>query len=424
LNFLNKSQSDSTNNGLVNAPARRDVKNLKIVLESSQRCPGTCSGCMLQQVERRNGAGYDQSIKHAAACVVDKFVDDFFSRFDATEEEDSCSVQFLQGDHLQMPHEDIPEYVKWAKQITQGKMRAYFATSGIGRPDHIRKTVDLYYQAEKDFGQPITFLMVVDPAKIKASKFTEIYHENITYIRNRFPLQEPAFNVGPNIWKTVTPRDADSFMQRHGFYEADLGLFPTEDRVHEYAANWQNMMKWIREFVDLAYTEKNYTVSFPPLLASIMDETQELNFQEYVEYLANSLSEQVYIDNNGEMFSLLAGGLGNVVPLSTRFGFDTLHRANANYENFSIDYWREKTWKTAQRVASDYSRDPICSACPHQRACAASGLSIVRKVMRDQNAGDPNCPISIRPLLDFVARDFRNGSNGTSTGSPGDFGSS
>lgn len=371
-------------------------RHLKLAIESMQRCPGACSGCMLGSGERKGSAalGIDlKTIGHNASLFTDRFL--------ATpgNSDDASAVHLTQGDHLLLDESAIDELVSWAHLFTKGKLDLLVSTSAIGKTENIRQAVKRFQKASAEYGQELTLLVVFDPAKALNARFGETYRRNIDIILDAFGYIEPILNIGPDIPGNVAPREVSDFMQRHGFDEIDLGLFPTQARAGDYGTAWPSLVSWFQEVLAVARQEGHFTMSFVALIDTVRRETAALDVAQFTDWLGERLATQVYFDARGAIHPTFSGIFGNVLPMLPRFGFMPLVTGRQE----ALDAWHAACRRTARKVTTYYSRREPCLSCPHMKTCAGGGAILFERSLGHRMPATPECPSGIRPVLDDLA---------------------
>lgn len=373
--------------------------HLKIAIESMSRCAGACSGCMLADTERKGAAalGIDLDVIGHRAGVL---TGDFLAKPDR--KQDASAVHLTQGDHLLLDECGIDRLVSWARSFTHGELDLLVSTSAIGKTDIVETAVERFLSSSRLHSQELTLLVVFDPDKALNARFAETYRRNIDIILDAFGYIEPILNIGPDIPSRIAPDEIARFMERHGFDEIDLGLFPTRARAAEYAGAWPGLIAWFRDTLALSRRTGHFTMSFVALIDNVRRETAGLDLPAFTDWLAERLASQVYFDARGAMHPVLSGIFGNVLPLLPRFGFGF---ASALPQDRDICDWKSVCRSHARRIVSFYTRRPPCLACPHLKTCAGGGAILLERALEGSLSAVSECPIGIKPILDDLAAD-------------------
>ena len=120
-------------------------KNIQILLETTVRCGGNCSGCALSSSERMEKVDFDFFTFKTNANKINKLLHEKIS-INGVEEIESVTIFLGQGDHFLMALNEIERFVDICSQIVPQELKhksvILITASAIGKEAQIKEKMD------------------------------------------------------------------------------------------------------------------------------------------------------------------------------------------------------------------------------------------------------------------------------------------
>jgi hypothetical protein len=385
------------------------VRNeLKINIENMVRCGGSCSGCILTSSERVYGSVWPQATFDRATSFVQAFVADHIASGTPFHE---ISVAFGQGDHFLLDAADADRIVRWASELSPGRVVGFITASAIGKRERIMRSVDAWAEAMHRYGQALNVDMVLDPTKVSIDAFSPVYADNISHIKQTFGDFDLNINVGPDTPRAVSPEALRSFVMANGFSRLTLNLVPLPGMATAFAKEWTAVSEWLLGCLNVWRPEHGYDLNFCPTIAPLIEGANQRLFDQgmraSLSFVEERLSREIYIDGDGRV-SHTQAGFGDV-PLSHRFGFEPTF-------DIDVEAGRAATAvKTSARrfstqIAAWFASKAACGDCRFMHVCPKIGAVALGKSLGG-SFRDTDCPTGLKPMLKGIEAFMSDGSD-------------
>ena len=371
-----------------------DVKNnendIIINLETMNYCQGSCSGCLFNSNERKNGSFLNKDKINKAFDEIQNLFKHYEETYDTI---NSFTLILGQGDHMILSENDIEFLFNKIKLINRENLLVITTISGITKKETFNSKIDLFYTLSVKNNVNLFFAFVLDPKKFFFNKFTPIYLDNMTYVRNKFGVIDLTINLGIDIINHLSPDDLHKFLTINQFRHIELNLVPTLETSHLFTEQWDNIIKWLSDFTKISQTQEQYKTHYIYINQYYYNYHFSKKIMELQNILQKQLYQSLYIDRDLNVYSMQVGGLGNGVPYSKRFGYEPIF----NLSNYSLQELKDKTYKQSITILRDYQKDKSCITCPYNRQCLMSGFNVLRKTIKQEK-----CFLSIDKMYDEI----------------------
>ena len=370
---------------------------IQILLETMTRCGGNCSGCALSSVERMDTVfDYEHFIKNSH-IVKNKLLS-----FDSSEIE-AVTIFLGQGDHFLMPEENIEGFVKYCSEMIpdsfKNKTVVFITASAIGKEEVIRKKMDLFYQYSTQYNIPFFIQTVFDPKKIRITKkFKDIYLRNILYFKEKCGMTEITVNLGQDLIDYISPLEFHNWIKEHEFNHIELNWVINQFTFEMWKKSYNNMHKWLQEWLLIYRQEAVYEINFLPFIARHF-KWKDVPLLHMNRIIQNEFNHNFYYDYEGNEFLCQYGFVSNLTPFGNRLESNT--KTNSN--------------RLSKKVLGSLMKNNKCSTCEFQSVCSISAIEssvdLWNKFKKEDNSiGE--CPWNVYEfmkffqveILDFIAK--------------------
>ena len=383
------------------SPMGEAVPSFKIALENVINCGGTCSGCMLSDDEKKSLEGsWTDGEYDAAMGFVGRLLD---ANAGPVREPDSVTLLIGQGDHCTMPVERIVRIVEGLPPVSQGKAVTILTGSAIGKPSLMIPKLEAVYEASRRINESVFFAVVFDPVKSLHKSFADAYAENISAMRDIFGAIDFTGNLGPDFVQCMKPAEMHEFLLTNGFRNIELNLVPTMFSAQMFSRHWDEIVDWVVEFNDIWTADGRHEVHYGTLLMRYIDliERAGQESDSLRRLIAANLRREIYIDHDGNVSFMQAGGTGNTIPFVSRFGYKPIGNIHNEGLVTRIDRLAEMS---AIKIVNEVTLAEACAECSERELCAMSGATVLRKMMRPLLTEKDGCPIRFREVFASARR--------------------
>lgn len=368
------------------------LKNIQILLETITRCGGNCSGCALSSLERMTKSSIDFDKFTTQQLATHKHLSQYVES-----QVESISIFLGQGDHFLMDDLEIEPFVELCSKIVPDNMKhktvIFITASAIGKNDTIRYKMDLFYEYSIKYEIPFFIQVVFDPKKMLITdNFRKIYLENILYFKQKCGMTELTLNLGEDLYQYISPQMFHDWILEHGFKHVEMNWVINNTTHLMWKNSAEKMFEWLEQWLTIYKNQKLYEINFIPFLGrSFLD--KDISFMDMKEKINNILKENLYIDNNDNVFLCQMGLISNLTPMGER-----LIKNNNKLEDVEILAQKETT-----KVMRNILKNPVCNSCEYQNICATSG-STAWFSYKDNESSE--CPWNIKKFLKFFENNF------------------
>lgn len=393
--------------GMDRGSAGQDSAQLKFGIEAVTLCPGSCSGCLLDAADR-----------HTPTQLGDRFFSDlrhFVMRLREIERLANPNamietiINFGQGDHLMLPHEELLRRLDWVASLREGDTPAtcFMTLSGIGKPAIFAERIEALHAASVARGQLLNFDVVLDPVLVAKTEGAEaMLAANIATVLRVFGGCDLHVNLGPDTVGAVTPRKLLDFLSANRIGSLTVNVVPTSVSAFRFAEGWGGMVAWLTELYRLWIADpRDLSFNGP---AHLFRALQALDVTAHGEdqvdaFIRRQPLRDFYITPEGRVY-LAQTGLGDIA-LTHRSGFSPIGSLSEPERLLLLA--KSGHAVAAQRCGLAAASWPACGDCRHRDLCQLSGLWNALRVFRAAGVGDASapCPLGVLPLFDELRSD-------------------
>lgn len=364
------------------------MKNLQIVLETMTRCGGNCSGCALNSIERMNTTFDFDSYKEKLLKLKKIFTDL------EIKEIESVSLFLGQGDHFLIEDNEIGLFMKELSENIpeefKEKIVVFITASAIGKFQHIKRKMDVFYEYSIKYKIPFFIQVVFDPKKIKEHQhFENTYMKNILYFKEKCGMTEVTVNIGEDILNSITPNEFHNWIINNKFKHIEINWVMNELTYPMWINIYKQMFSWIKDWLSIYLKDNKYEINFIPFIGRALLK-KDKDILDMIEEINQSINENIYIDKNGNLSYGQMGLISNLTPFNQRL------KENKNIIN-------------ANKVISKLMSKKSCMSCEYKSTCSMVGITPWFEFKSKEDINE--CPWGVKDFLKFYENNIINQNN-------------
>lgn len=382
---------------------------LQIQIDDAYACPGSCAGCVLSVLERRESK---PSMSETVLGGVLGSVDDYLRTLSG----DISKVNITYGiaDHLIFDADYLIDVCNKTSKVLSDNgfvgedSSIFLSMSLIGKPKNIKEKLTRLKEGSK-FDNPVYPVAVLDPKVLRNLRFGEDYKENIRFAKELFGTVDLSINLSAEAIKHITPEELYEFGEIHGFREVTINWTPTSGNLDETTSSLSEITKFLLTFSDLINQRGSLESSFAPVMKrsinSVMcqPENNPLVAKSVFELVNSTADNLIYhslhIDHLGNLFPKFEA-IGDV-PQSPRFGYKSM----GNVTNTPIvDILSRSMAQVKKEMMTPFMKSSACQGCKYSAICSVTGYHVYTKVI-DSEYQMKSCPHVAFDIIDYFYKE-------------------
>lgn len=382
------------------------MKNIQILLETVVRCGGNCSGCALSSSERMTKADFDfisfkSSMKKINGYIKERLSLNYI---------ESLSIFLGQGDHFLLADEELKEIVLLCNELVPKEIKhktvVLLTASAIGKHSDIKRKMDLIYNESVKIGIPVFIQTVFDPKKIvETQNFKDIYISNILYLKEKCGMTDLTINLGQDFLEMMTPEEFHNFIVTYQFNHVEANWVVNKNTQQMWKSHITSMNNWIKEWLLIYKENPAYEINFIPIALRLLA-NKNLPISKTKKIIEQSLLDNLYVDNSGNLIPCNMGPINNLTPVQERLSGEKIININSLLTG-------KQVLTEVQRVSVNLSKRAItkvltnknCALCSYKSVCATNGAS----TWLTYSGNESGCPWGIKELYELLEEEFFSG---------------
>lgn len=380
-------------------------KNIQILLETTVRCGGNCSGCALSSSERMEKVEFDFFRFKTNANKVNKSLHENIA-VNGLDNIESVTIFLGQGDHFLMAFNEIERFVDICSQIVPQELKhksvIIITASAIGKESQIKEKMDKFYEMSLALNTPFFIQTVFDPKKITLhDKFKKTYMNNIMYFQEKCGITELTINLGEDMINQMSPKDFHQWIKEYNFKHVEMNWVMSKLTHNMWKENSNKMFSWLKEWLLEYKTSPSYEINFiPTMTRQIAYKNKEMS--EVHDDVVDSLTSNFYVDYYGNVINCQSGIINNLTPMTDRQSTNTVNLKSIITGHQFHQALEKQARKEALRIKSSLMKNTACLECEFKTTCAISGS--VAWFPYEPSA--VSCPWNIKDFLLFLEENF------------------
>lgn len=371
-----------------------EKENIQILIETSLRCGGNCSGCALTSLERMSQVEINWELLEYKFKKVFQYLN-----FKKEEEIEAISIFLGQGDHFLLKEEEMILFMEKCSYLVPKhlihKTVVLMTASAIGKRKTIQEKMDLLYELSLKHQIPFFIQVVFDPKKIKVNdKFEKIYIQNILYFKEKCGMTELTINLGNDLIDNMSPKEFHQWVKKYQFKHVELNWVVNKQTKDMWIQYSEKMLNWLKNFLEINALEHEYEINFIPFLSRALL-YKEIEMHNLFHKIQKDFMNNIYIDYYGNLLLSQVGLVSNLIPLKER----TLLFTKKNYEEKSIqEEIEQKLKKQSLHLMQNIYKNAVCLDCEFKNVCAQIGSYAWLSVEQNQK----DCFWKIKDFLQYI----------------------
>lgn len=371
-----------------------EKENIQILIETSLRCGGNCSGCALTSLERMSKVEIDwKLLEYKFHKVFDYLAQKKEEKIEA------ISIFLGQGDHFLLKKEEMIIFMeKCSRLVPQHlipKTVILMTASAIGKRKVIQEKMDLLYDLSLTHKIPFFIQVVFDPKKIKINdKFEKIYIKNILYFKEKCGMTELTINLGQDLIQNMSPQEFHQWVTKYQFKHVELNWVANEQTKYMWLENSSPMLDWLTNLLEINALDHEYEINFIPFLSRALL-LKEIEMPDLFIKLKQDFENNIYIDYYGNLILSQVGLISNLIPLKER---SLLFTKQIYQENSIQEEIQQKIKNQSIKIIQNIYKNSVCLDCEFKNVCSQIGSYAWLKIKNNEL----ECFWKIKNFLQYI----------------------
>ena len=365
------------------------MKRLKIAIETSTSCVGTCSGCALTSAQRLSQIPVLNDL-NKFFINLKKYYEDVLNYNKSNDNDfEYVVIELVVGEHFNFTDEylvSLLSYVKIFLESTDKKYILAISSSGLLLRNKIEEKLKLVSSIFDKKNLEIHLICNLN----EMEKFKNKYDDVLNLFQNYFSFTNLLVNFD-NQLKLENCDLLASLITKYKITDFQLVYGLKQHNIHKVGHNNQLFYDVYNRILKTSsngfrqndiYTEmKKYTNKIDDV-----DSMQELIFSTVDKWF----DEQIFISHDGEIFNLISTMLGGI-ELDERAGFKEI---TTIYDNNAFENYIHYKGHVKKELFKNYLKNKVCFNCKIKEECYSVGVPLlVNNLVKDN--------ICFNPILSF-----------------------